>query len=334
MARQLNDDYSLHLPSSLYHNEHDDMTYNGQVSGLLFFPNNYELAWRAYGEQEEIESESLGDHDRYRTALQLIPGYTKDALHVAAGLRGELLEDFNNALLPQALLSYELSPDCTLALSFSSSTRQPSYTELNYESPSSLGNSGLDRQTSYNTEIGIDGQLADSWRYNAAIFYRSTDDAVDWIRSDAEATRWTAANLGTIDSLGAEGRIDWLAAETVTVGLGGLLMDKDNDYDLYSSRYALNYARAQIQISADWQIHRTLRLSAFQGYRVHEENYLRTSGKKSYPATLSAVITPMSDQPWQLRFSIDNLWDDDFQYYPGEDTAIGRRVYASVGADW
>jgi hypothetical protein len=36
----------------------------------------------------------------------------------------------------------------------------------------------------------------------------------------------------------------------------------------------------------------------------------------------------------QLSLMVNNLWDDDFEHFPGQETYAPRRVSASLTLDW
>jgi hypothetical protein len=151
----------------------------------------------------------------------------------------DVFTDDTPAWLPGAGVEWALSDEHTLFLTYTEAVRQPSYTELNYESPSSLGNAGLERQETRTTELGWKGS-ADIFTWKTTLFYEEGQNIVDWIRR-APGARWTSVNLDEVRTWGAtaEGRAT-LTADT-DLGLDLLALDKSCDTDFYASRYALDY---------------------------------------------------------------------------------------------
>ena len=70
----------------------------------------------------------------------MIFGVSSAAAAFTAGARAEVFSDDSPAWLPQAGAEVRLGERDTAYASYTETVRQPSYTELNYESPGSLGN--------------------------------------------------------------------------------------------------------------------------------------------------------------------------------------------------
>lgn len=336
LVREFSDDYRLDLPTGLFRNEHTTNTRAVEAGYRHPFNGRLGLTGRASFDTEEIHSSNLGNFDRSRGTVTLLPDLlAADSLRLFAGARAEFLEDFDNEFLP--LARAEFTPGNTLLIyaDYSESARRPSYTELNYESPGSLGNTGLDVQTQRSIEIGAQWQPAPHTFTSVALFRHETQNTVDWIRPHAAATRWQAENIGTVTTLGAE----LLFRQRVTRDLdltGTLtLLDKDADNEPFSSRYALDYARQIVGLQLDWQVHEGLRLEANQRFRNQADNSLRTrGGDRQFLSSLALHARPEALPQLQISLTATNLLDDDFRNFAGQDTYAERRFAASVSYDW
>lgn len=334
--REFEDDYQLLLPSGLFRNEHTSDTRAVQA-GYRHPVNEWlGVSGRIVFEQEEIRSTNLGNFSRDRTALTLLPDVLLlDNLRVFAGARFEALDDFSDQFLPQARIEFIPANGLLLYIDYSESARRPSFTELNYESPGSLGNQGLDIQTQEAIEIGAHWQIAPHTFASLALFRHETKDTVDWIRPDAAATRWQAENIGNVTTLGAEALLRQRITETLDLTGTLTLLDKDADEAPFASRYALDYARQLIGLRADWQATPTVRIEAAQSFRNQADNALRTSGSdRQWLTSLGVHVRPEALDNVQFSLTGTNLLDDDFRMFAGQDTVSERRFAASVSVDW
>lgn len=327
--RDFNDDYRLYMPTSLYHNEHETKTIAAQAGGRHIVSDPLGAVWRISADQEELTSDSLGNHRRAHGAMTLIPDFRAGRWLFAAGVRQEVFEREKPSSLPQAGITWNVAEGQSIALSAGRAVRRPSYTELNYESPASLGNQGLDPQFSDSVELNWSLDR-DRWSLRGGPFVRRTRDTVDWIRATEESTRWTAENIGTVDSLGADAALTWLCRDDLNILASAAWLQQQADADVYSSRYALDYARAQARLEAQWFMNRLLTFSLAQGCRHQAENPLREHGSDQWLTDARMEIHPPRWAYARLVFSIENLWDDDFEEFPGQDTATGRRAYLGL----
>lgn len=327
--RDFQDDYNLYMPATRYHNDHETETVSAQVGGHQKAGDSAGTVWRVSADQEELISESLGNHRRSHGALTLIPDYRMSNWLLAAGVRQEVFEREKPATLPQAGITWDVTEGQSLQLSAGRSVRQPSYTELNYESPASLGNQGLDNQFSDTVELNWT-LIRDCWSIRGGPFFRRTRDTVDWVRPTPESTRWLAENIGTVDTAGADASMLWMLRDDLQIQADGAWLDQEGNADLYSSRYALDYARVLAHVDVEWMINRCWSCALTQGYRHQAENPLREHGNDQW---LAAVRVGFRLPKWseaRLNCSVENLWDDHFEEFPGQDTATGRRVYAGL----
>ncbi|MEI7901896.1 MAG: TonB-dependent receptor [bacterium] len=295
------------------------------------FSEQFSLDLRADGDLETIESPSLGDHTRSHASLAALPNCRVGTLTFTLGGALDVFTEDTPAWLPAAGIEWAISDIHTLFLSYTEAVRQPSYTELNYESPSSLGNAGLNRQQTRTTELGWKGQTARcSWK--TALFHEEGHDTVDWIRP-LPGSRWTSVNLDEIRTWGftADGRAA-LAGDT-DVGLNVLALTKTCDTDFYASRYALDYPDASVgatlrhRFTRDvlFRFRQDLSKAADNPVRRHDDWFVNTCAEFQWRLPRMQGFT--------LNTGVDNLLDDDFQIYPGQEAA-GRRYFGSLAYTW
>lgn len=336
LLREFTDDYRLDLPTGLFRNQHTTDTRALELGTRHPLTDTLGLNARASLDTEDIRSTNLGNFTRTRATLTLLPDLSPyPALRILLGARGELLEDDDNQLLPLARLEFTPADTLLLYADYAQSARLPSYTELNYESPGSLGNSGLGVQTQQAIELGAHWQPAPRTFASAALFHHQTDDTVDWIRPDPAAARWLAANIGTVTTLGAELLLRQGLTPQLDLTAALTLLDKDADNAPYASRYALDYAKQLLTLQLDWHLSDHLRLEAAQTLRNQADNALRTrGGDQQFLTTLALHARPASLPRLQFSLSATNLLDDNFRPFAGQDTVAERRLAASASIDW
>jgi vitamin B12 transporter len=203
--------------------------------------------------------------------------------------------------------------------SYSVTTQMPSYTALD-SSPTAglfLGNPNLGRETSRDTEAGLNGSLW-GWTGKAAVFYRRDENLVDWTYTNGVFGR--AANPVNLDTRGfeLEARHTW---GLVTVVLGYTALGKNADYgnaDITASFYALNYARQRLTAAFTFQLTENLELRLDNAARIQEPDSLRTEGgNDALASSLGLYWHPSALRKLEFSLLVDNLWNSAFQSVPG-----------------
>jgi iron complex outermembrane receptor protein len=280
-----------------------------------------------------MDSTGLGDHSRERGHVSLIPSVVLGSARLTAGLRFEAFSGDSPAYLPQAGVDVAVSDSTVVYASYTETVRQPSYTELNYESPGSLGNEGLERQHSRSSEVGCRWNVAPEALVRLAVFHRRSRHTVDWARPDSESTRWIATDLGDMDTFGAEAEVSLAVDDALDARAVYTWLDKEADLDVHASRYALDYADHLLKLALVWRVSEQMRFVATQSLQWQAENAARTSNDFATPGNVSCILRPSPDRPLELAFSVANLWDDDYEVLPGQQAA-GRRISGALTMEW
>ena len=315
---EFQDDYQL--PTLLYRNEHRSRTTSAFVDGRTLEVNGWALGGRVDIAEESIDSESLGDHHRTRGGVSILPQWSGDRLTLIAGVRSEFFSDDSTEVLPQLGIDYLLSDNLTVFAAYTESVRLPSYTELNYNSPASLGNTGLQPQTAAQTELGIKGTPSEFMDWETSIFHRRSENTIDWMKTTA-ASRWTATDIGALDIYGLEAQLGWYPAQNLEIQLAYTWIAKDRDaedFGAYASRYALDYPEHLAQLFLLWRPIQSLEVGTTQTLRLQTDNATRTSSDFGADSSFVVRYTPSQADYATLAFILNNAWDDDFQSFPGQ----------------
>jgi len=175
----------------------------GSVSGLF-----YGLDFQG----DSINSNNLGQHARNRGA-----GYVDLDLHfrqrgtLSVGGREELLNGG-----PQAVFS----PDLSGSLLFSHQWklraaggygfRLPTYTDLFYSDPTTVGDPNLKPESAWSGEGGADWYAGTKITASFTVFYSRQHDAIDYVRANASQL-YRAVNLSGVAFTGVESSVHWQA---------------------------------------------------------------------------------------------------------------------------
>ena len=332
---------------AFYENEHTTDLVSLHGGGRYDFAEWLFADLRAEGELETMDSSSLGDHTREHGSFAVLPGVRFGEFELEAGGSWDLFSAFSGEFLPACGISWEFLPGQVLAANYTESARQPSFTELNYESPGSLGNSGLSLQKSRSAEVLWKGEKgAGRWRIGA--FFERGKNIVDWIKTSPSA-RWTSVNLDPIETWGgtAEG---WRRFSSGTeFGADAQLLSKDCSTAKYSSRYALDYPDVSGGIGFRQDLNKAfsllgdgfpekggrfnkgLALRMRLGAARYVSNPVRRHGDTQFTSEAEVQWKPSSSLAFNA--GVVNLLDNDFQTYPGQDV-YGVRWYLSVSYTW
>jgi hypothetical protein len=278
-----------------------------------------------------IPSTGLGHHDRGHAALALVPSWSGGPWEFAAGGAAEAFTDGEPAWLPAAGATYRPATGQEWYASWREAVRRPSFTELNYESPGSLGNRGLKREHARVLETGW-RQERGAWTGGAALFFADARGTVDWVKF-TPGGRWTAANLDAVRTFGAAAHAVVPLTPRLDLEAEGLWLRKTCDTRVLASRYALDYPGQQARLGVAAAVTDTLHVDAWQGAAHHADNAARSGGDWDFPSGLEARWQVPRCAGLTVSAGLANAWNRRFETFPGQPSA-GRRAYAAAQWAW
>ena len=273
-----------------------------------------------------LPSVGLGEHTRQRLALGAMPEWSRGDLSLSAGGAGEWFDTDKPAWLPGAGATWRPAPGQSLYAAVTTAVRQPSFTELNYDSPGSLGNQNLKRQESVRLETGWHRET-DRNRAGAMLFEDRSRRVVDWIRTDP-AARWTAVNLDPVTTHGALLYGSRKIGERWSLNGEYMGLDKESDESLYASRYALDYARHEVRAGVRVDPLPNWRLGLWQTAAFYRHNPARHGPETQLESNLELQFR-LPHPALVVSAGLANLWDREFETLPGQPSA-GRQGYLSL----
>lgn len=160
--------------------------------------------------RDAIDSTNLGDHARSRSAAFVELGRpfstaTPSAGGFRAGLRVDTYEDYGSRVSPQLAAWVALGAGVRARASTGTAFRVPTFTELYYVDPQTIGNPDLRPEQAVNVEAGLTWD-AGAVIVDTALFYRHGTDLIDFVRS-SPLEPYRATNVRTVDTQGIEGTV-------------------------------------------------------------------------------------------------------------------------------
>ena len=270
--------------------------------------------------QVSLKSNNLGE--RKRTMLNMFVEQqvmlNNDKIDFTPGLAITYFSDvstklnyqnnfFNNLFFyPGMDLGYRLNNNLKLYTNIGFTYRIPTYTDLFYSSPTTLGNENLKLEKALTKEIGLK-YLKDDFNFNFALYQRDASDIIDYVRNN-EAQPWQASNIREINTSGFELNIGYkfylgsFRMQTINIGYSNI-DDELLETDFAFSRYALNSLKNQITGTYTFEINEKIysTVAYKNAERSDEEKYTVIDFRTSYKLdkfTLSVILNNILDSEY------------------------------------
>jgi len=229
-----------------YENNHITTSYEGALRRADDLGRNTTLAYGLEEAGDTIHSNSLGKHARNQGA-----GYANLGLRslrrfsLSLGAREEVLSSQGSVFSPNVAAAFTLTKTVRLRGSAGHGFRQPTYVDLYYADPATLGNPKLKPESSWSYEGGADWSPANGrLTLSAAGFRLNQTNVIDYVKLLPLTTgeKWQAINVPTLDITGAETSLRIRLASTQQLQLSYTANHSGNLPPAYLSEYAFNYA--------------------------------------------------------------------------------------------
>ena len=240
---------------SVYENNHIDGSWQASLRHTLPIANSSVLLFGLESDGDSIHSNNLGLHARNRGAgyvdLDLRP--TKSRWNLSAGLREELFSGgVQSALAPHLAGSLRLTSQLKLRASGGYGFRLPTYTDLYYSDPATIGNPNLKPESAWSGEAGADWAPSSRLTLSATGFYNRQHNTIDYLRAASlpnpllpafcTVNTWCAVNLSGLRFAGVESFATWTPATGQKIQLAWTsVRGAQPPLNGLESEYALNY---------------------------------------------------------------------------------------------
>ncbi len=210
-----------------------------------------------------MRTPALGIHARNRGAgyvdLDLRPAKQRWSLSV--GAREEIFSGGAQAVFsPEVAGSLRVAKNLKLRSSGGYGFRIPTYTDLYYSDPSTLGNPNLKPESAWSSDVGADWAPSTKLTLSATGFYSKQHDTIDYVKSatlpnpylpaTCPSNIWCADNLNGFGFSGVETRLTWIPkkSQTVRIAWTGVHGAQSALHGL-QSEYVFNYPVQNIHAS-------------------------------------------------------------------------------------
>jgi outer membrane cobalamin receptor len=248
---------------AIYENNHIDGSWQGSLRETLTVHKDSVLLMGLEADGDSIRSNNLGLHARNRGAgyvdLDLRPAKQRWSLSV--GAREEIFSGGARAVFsPELAGSLRVANSLKLRASGGYGFRIPTYTDLYYSDPSTLGNTNLKPESAWSSDAGADWAPSTKLTFSATGFFSQQHDTIDYVKSAAvpnpylpagcPASIWCATNLNGLRFAGVETKLTWIPkkSQTVRIAWTGVHGAQSALHGL-ESEYIFNYPVQNIHAS-------------------------------------------------------------------------------------
>jgi iron complex outermembrane receptor protein len=300
---------------AIYENNHITTSYEGAVRRADELGRNTTLAYGLEEDGDSIYSNSLGHHARNQGA-----GYANlslRALHrfsLSLGAREEVLSSQGSVFSPSVAAAFTLTKTLRLRGSAGHGFRLPTYVDLYYADPATLGNPNLKPESSWSYEGGADWTPANGRLTLSAVGFRlNQTNVIDYVKLLPLTTgeKWQAINIPTLDLSGVEASARIRLSSTQQLQFSYTANHSANLPGNYLSEYAFNYAAQNAifawtgqlpgkwghQVSARTQVN-VVQKTAQAAYPLWDVNIARNTGRvRPYLRLLNLSNTAYTEIP-------------------------------------
>ncbi|MDX1364941.1 iron complex outermembrane receptor protein [Oceanihabitans sediminis] len=234
-----------------------------------------------------LSSNNLGSRNRFMTTLFLEHRFklAQDKLDITPGVAVNYFSDFKFHAFPGLDIGYKLNEDLKIYGNIGYTYRIPTYTDLYYSDPTTLGNENLDPEEAIAEELGV---KYNTGRFNAslAVFNRDSKKLIDYVKEN-EADLWEARNLRDLNTKGIELNTSYkfnIAGFKQQIKAGYTFLEDDLEEVNNFSKYAINSLKHHATAALQTQFIKNLSHNIIYKYaeRASGESYAVVDASVNY----------------------------------------------------
>ena len=215
-----------------------------------------------------IRSNNLGEHARTLAHGYLEHRFVSNRWDVTPGFSVSHYTDQSTFFYPGIDIGFQINGDSRLFFNSGYTYRIPTYTDLYYNDPTTVGNESLIPEKALSTELGF-RHRQNNWKLSISLFQRDAKNYIDYVVLAGEE-RWQATNIDQILSQGGE--LDVVLnsnSHKFSVGYAYLKDDVDGVSSALS-RYAINSRKHHL--STRWTLRWNSLITSSISYRYAEQD--------------------------------------------------------------
>ncbi len=202
-----------------------------------------------------LVSNNLGDHNRtaitgfLEQRFELLEGN----LDITPGVAISSYSDFETKAFPGLDVGFRLSDKIKFYGNIGYTYRVPTFTDLFYVGPTTLGNPNLKSESALSEEIGFK-YTTYNIQFNIALFHRKSDNLIDWTKDNID-DKWEARNFSEVVTSGFETNFVHsfvIGNFNQKINFGYSFIEDDiKDNNVQFTRYSLNSMKHQFTSALD-----------------------------------------------------------------------------------
>tara|TARA_R110002074_G_scaffold44847_1_gene116644 strand:- start:314 stop:2134 length:1821 start_codon:yes stop_codon:yes gene_type:complete len=191
-----------------------------------------------------IRSNNLGNRNRFMTNVFLEHQFKllNNRLDITPGVAVTYFSDFKFHAFPGLDIGYRLTDNFKIYGNTGYTYRIPTYTDLFYSDPATVGNANLEPEEALSVEVG-GKYITPKFTGSFAVFYRDANKLIDYVKEN-ETDRFMATNLRDLYTKGFEVNTSYnfkVNNLNQNLSLGyTFIEDEVGDLNINFSRYSIN----------------------------------------------------------------------------------------------
>lgn len=252
-----------------------------------------------------IQSNNLGDAEREIATLFLEHRFSlfESVLDITPGVAFSYFSDFDNRAFPGLDIGVKVSENLRMYSNVGYTYRVPTYTDLNYSDPSTLGNPNLQAERAFAQELGFKYH-SNNIDFMAALFNRETENFIDYRRASSEDL-WQPVNID-VETRGVETALKYsFSTQKMNhqLQLGYTYIDDSIDTDLISKN-GINSMRHQVVFNYN--------INLFKGFNQNiAYRYIERTSRIAY--NVYDLNTSYAHKNWEATVLVQNLFNTDYE---------------------
>ena len=298
----------LRQDPSVYRNMHISNKLGAEINMVL----NNRLGVLGLGidiSNTKLSSNNLGQRDRtmvhvfaeqqmmfFDDKLDVTPGLAITYFSDKDNLQSSTSENEDNLpkIYPGIDFGYKIKEDLRLFSNVGYTFRIPTYTDLFYSSPTTIGNENLSYEKALTLELGMKYRK-ENFNLNFSLYRRDASNIIDYVKNN-EDDPWQANNIRNIITNGFELNIGYKFylnssnEHQINIGFSNINDDlKETQFNF--SRYALNSLKNHITTTYIFEINEKISSTMVlkNAERINEKNYTVIDFKTSYKFNKFAI---------------------------------------------
>lgn len=227
-----------------------------------------------------LSSNNLGQRDRFMTTvfLEHLFKLADNKLDITPGIAVNYFSDFKFHAFPGMDIGYRINETLKVYGNIGYTYRIPTYTDLYYSDPTTLGDENLDPEEAIAQELGLKYDR-NNFSFSFALFNRDANNLIDYVKEN-EDDLWQATNIVELNTKGFEVNANYTFKlgsfyQNITMAYN-FLEDEIKDIDVNFSRYSINSLKHHVTSKLSTSFFKNISQNIIYKYaeRTNGESYV------------------------------------------------------------